>query len=192
MINGEYHSEYKYNGKRIVVDIAKFPSYAHPEGVYEVMAYNKANGKELAMLRTPILDEAVAAYEMMMEDYPADEQREPNAPPPLTGKYAKLRDDLKRALQIGRDAEHANPEDGGTCNFDASSIRLTRWNSAKIEQAAKEAGTSCFKWDMYGGSRYVFSPDSHAQGNARSRNAEAMTKALREAGYDAMDYCQMD
>lgn len=194
MIDNKYHEEYTYNHKRIVVDIARLPSYAHPEGVYEVMAMNKANGKELACKRTPDFEEAVKVYEQMKKDFPADEQREYHAyvTVPLTGKYAKLRDDLKVALEAGRTAERENPEDGGTCNLDAASIRLVRWNAAKIEQAAKEAGTGCFKWEMYGGSRYVFSPDSRAQGNARSRNAEAMARALKEMGYDATDYCQMD
>lgn len=192
MIDNKYHEEYTYKKKRVVVDIARLPSYAHPEGIYEVMAYYKGNGNELAMLRTPDFGEAVKSYEKMLLDFPADEQRRKEKLPPLTGKYAKLRDDLKIALEVGRTAERENPEDGGTCNFDAASIRLVRWNGEKVEQAAKEAGTGCFKWEMYGGSRYVFSPDSNAQANARSRNAEAMARALKEMGYDATDYCQMD
>ncbi|MCC8080037.1 MAG: hypothetical protein LIO57_08310 [Oscillospiraceae bacterium] len=112
--------------------------------------------------------------------------------PALGGKYAKLRDDLRAALEAGRAAEAAAPEDGGTCNFDACALRLPRWLAAKVEQAAQEAGTRCFDWQLYGGRRYVFTPDTHGQGNARSRNAEAMTAYLRAAGYDAFDYCQMD
>ena len=61
-----------------------------------------------------------------------------------------------------------------------------------MEQAAKEAGTSCFSWNLFGGRRWVFGPDTRAQGNARTRNAEAMTRALAGMGYQAMDYCQMD
>ena len=111
---------------------------------------------------------------------------------PLSGKYAKLRDDLRAALEAGRNAERENPEDGGTCNFDSVALSLPRWQAAKVEQAAKEAGTSCFSWDLFGGRRWVFGPDTRAQGNARTRNAEAMTRTLAGMGYQAMDYCQMD
>lgn len=72
MIDGKYHSEYTYGKRKIVVDIAKLPSYAHPNGVYEVMALSKAKGKELAMLRTPDFGKAVEAYEKMLRDFPAD------------------------------------------------------------------------------------------------------------------------
>ena len=110
----------------------------------------------------------------------------------LPGKYARLRDDLRAALEAGRAAEAADPEDGGTCNFDAAALSLPRWSADLIRQAAQEAGTGCFSWDCYGKRLWVIGPDTRAQGNARSRNAEAMVRALQAAGYDALDYCQMD
>ena len=110
----------------------------------------------------------------------------------LPEKYAKLRDDLRAALEAGRKAQAENPEDGGTCNFDACSVELPRWNRSLVERAAKEAGTMCFALRRYGATMYVFDPDSYAQANARSRNAEAMTRAMKSLGWDAMDYCQMD
>ncbi len=73
-----------------------------------------------------------------------------------------------------------------------AALSLPRWTAEKVKQAAKEAGTGCFIWNCYGARQFVFGPDSRAQGNARSRNAKAMTAALRSMGYDAMDYCQMD
>lgn len=194
MINGEYRTERKHNGKRIVIDIAKLPSYAYPEGIYEVLAFvhRSKTGEELAMVRTPDFDEAVKAYKKMLLDFPADEQRSKEESPPLTGKYAKLRDDLKVALEAGRTAERENPEDGGTCNFDAASIRLVRWNGEKVEQAAKEAGTGCFVWNFYGQKRFVFSTRVGGQALKNEKAAEAMTAALGSMGYDAMEYCQMD
>lgn len=115
----------------------------------------------------------------------------PDGEKPLTGKYAKLRDDLKKAIFEGCKTEENDPEDGGTCNFDSTAIYLPRWQRKKVEQAAKEAGTSCFYWVSFG-SHFVFHPQTKAQANARSRNAEAMTKALQRMGYDAIDYCQID
>jgi len=119
----------------------------------------------------------------------------------LKGKYAKLRDDLKKAIAAGILAENnhimemrmlGRMEDGGTCNFDAASIKLPRWNTSMVKQAAKEAGTVCFDWTLFGSKRFVFEPKTRCQGTPRSLNAEAMTKVLRDAGYDAMDYSAMD
>lgn len=114
--------------------------------------------------------------------------------PPLAGKYAKLRDDLRAALEIGRAAQAANPEDGGTCNFDAPALYLPRWKAELVEQAAQEAEGRCWKWkrSWAGGSCWIFPPDSGAQANARTRNAEAMFKALQARGYDAIMYYQAD
>lgn len=110
----------------------------------------------------------------------------------LTGRYAKLRDDVIAALEVGREAERANPDDGGAYNFDSASIKLPRWKKALVEQALREAGTRGWVWFSYGGSRWVISPDTRGHCNARSRNSEAMTRALSEMGYDAFEYCALD
>ena len=111
---------------------------------------------------------------------------------PLPEKYAKLRDDLTKAIEAGRKAEENDPEDGGACNFDACAVKLTRWNHDLVEQAAKDAGTHCFTWKCYRETMFVFVPKTRSQRNARSRNAEAMTAFMNALGWDAMDYCQMD
>ena len=111
----------------------------------------------------------------------------------LTGKYAKLRNDLKIALLAGKSAERANPEDGGTCNFDSPTLILPRWRKALVKQAAKEAGSNCFEWKSFGVSgEFVFSTLTGGQGNARTRNAEAVKNMLKTMGYDASMYYQMD
>lgn len=179
MINGKYHAERKHNGKPIIVDLCQLPG-----GKYEAMTL-QADGTELASYQSASMESAVKAYRQMLRDYP-----ETGAP--LTGKYAKLRDDLREALKAGRSAFEANPEDGGTCNFDSAAVALPRWMESKVKQAAEEAGTRCFTWTLFGSKQFVFVPMVPAQGNARSRAAEAMTKALKSMGYDAMDYCQMD
>lgn len=107
----------------------------------------------------------------------------------LKGKYAKLRDDLIAALESGRAAEAATPNDGGTCNFDSPTIDLPRWQAEKIKQAAEEAGTHCYKWF---GSTWVFSPRTRAQGFARTRNAVAIKDKLCEFGYESYMYYAMD
>lgn len=176
------------SGRPIIIDAAELsPSH------FEIMAMRPGTWDELDAQTVHTIPDAEAAYKAMMARYVDPKPKtNPKPTPALTGKYAKLRDDLRQALAAGRAAEEANPEDGGTCNFDACRLYLPRWIAAKVEQAAEEAGTSCFVWRLFGGSRYVFAPNSHAQANARSRNAEAMTKALRDLGYDALDYCAMD
>lgn len=121
--------------------------------------------------------------------------KEPQPPKPLTGRYAKLRDDIITALAIGRaaeDQEFQRNGDGGTCNFDSPALTLPRWSAEKIKQAAKEAGTSAYKWTLYGSTRWVIVPDSHCQAEPRSVCAEAMRDCFRALGYDAYMYYQAD
>ena len=121
--------------------------------------------------------------------------KEPQQPKPLTGRYAKLRDDIITALAIGRAAEAQELQrngDGGTCNFDSPALILPRWNAAKIQQAAKEAGTSAYKWTLYGSVRWIIEPDSRCQAEPRSVGAEAMRDVFAALGYDASMYYQAD
>lgn len=110
-------------------------------------------------------------------------------PKPLTGKYAKLRDDLRKVYKIGK-AAAAQVEGGGTCNLDAPSLLLPLWQSAKVKQACKEAGGDYFRWGF--SNRYVICLRLPGQAYKRETAAEAMTKALADMGYDALTYCQID
>lgn len=174
------HEEYTYNGRRVVLDTAEI----YP-GEFETMIYYPDNMDEVDSMESHSKDEALKDFKTLRYAYPPDGEA-------LTGRYAKLRDDLKKALAAGVAAEAADPEDGGTCNFDSAALYLPRWNARKVEQAAKEAGTRCSDWSLYGQKHFVFCPITHAQANARSRNAEAVTAALKAMGYEAIDYCQMD
>ena len=181
------HEDYTLRGRRVTLDTAELSP-----GVYETMLFRSSSGLEIDSATATTEVEALEQYARIRAAYLPDEERLTPAPIPLTGKYAQLRDDLKKALETGRAAEDADPEDDGTCNFDSAALYLPRWPAAKVEQAAKEAGTGCFIWTIFSSRRFVFTPNTRSQANARSRNAEAMTAALRSMGYDAMDYCQMD
>jgi len=187
MVNTVKHEEYTLKGRRVILDASELAP-----GSYETMLMTSGGYVEIASMRSATEAEALSHFAVIRAAYPPDKPKDKRAPGALTGRYAKLRDDLKKALAAGRAVEDANPEDGGTCNFDSSALSLPRWTAEKVKQAAKEAGTGCFVWNCYGSKQFVFGPDTRAQGNARSRNAEAMTAALRSMGYDAMDYCQMD
>lgn len=175
------HEEYTYQNKPAILDTAELSP-----GNYETMLM-RPDGKEIASITAP--DEATALHDFQhfRKQWPADDDAK--VLPPLTGKYAKLRDDLRSVYKIGLDAA-AQVHDGGTCNMDAPAVALPRWNAAKVEQACKEAGGGCFKWSVF--NRFVICFPIPGQAYKIETAAEAMTKALDEMGYDAMTYCQMD
>lgn len=174
---------YTYHGRRVILDACELSP-----GTYEVMLLTRSTGEGIDSATVYRESEALAAFDRIRAAHRPDQEQ----PAPLTGKYAKLRDDLRAALAAGRAAEEAAPSDGGASNFDSPALRLPRWSRSKVEQAAREAGSSCFIWDLYGFKRYVFRPYTRAQGIARSLNAEAATDTLRRLGYEAFSYCQMD
>lgn len=175
MINNNYHFE----DKRVIIDIAEISS-----GRYEIMKLRASDGEELESYTTYDFDVAVNVYNRMLKEHQ-------NYIKPLSGKYAKLRDDLKTALSAASDAARF-VDDSGTCNLDAASLLLPRWSEKLVTQAAKEAGTSMFTWSAFGGKRFVFLPSVPGQARKREVAAEAMTKALSDLGYNAFCYQQMD
>lgn len=184
MINTIKRLEYTYKGRRVILDTAQLSP-----NCYETMIFYASSYMDIDSMTAKTEAEALQQFGKILATYPADKKAE--GPAPLAGKYAKLRDDLKKALEAGRKAEKENPEDGGTCNFDSASLYLPRWIASKVEQAAEESGTHAHIWES-GIKRFIFSPDTRGQANARSRNAKAMTEALRAMGYCALDFCQMD
>lgn len=175
MINGKYHTERICKGEKIVIDIAEIC------GRYEIAVLGKG-GKELEMETVRTIQEARGIYAEYLKKYP-------ESPAPLTGKYKQLSEDIRKAIEAGQAAEAENPEDGGTCNFDSTLICLPRWQESKVLQAAKEAGTTAWK---YRPGLYVINPVTNGQANARSRNAEMMTAKLSVLEYQTTDYCEMD
>lgn len=191
------HDEIPYYGRTLIIDTAALPLYGqkvcgHP--VYETIAMY-ADGHDIMTSTADNEADAIKNHTKLLEKYKAREQariaeEQKKTENPLTGKYAKLRDDLKTALAATAYLEQT--EDGGTCNFDSPALKLPRWNSKKIEQAAEEAGCGAWKWDLWGNSRWVISFRSSGQANRRSRRADALVKALSGMGYDCTEYCAMD
>lgn len=190
MIDNKYHFDGRdKSGKPIIIDIANLTAMDGRKRTlpFEVMSLNKRTGMDFSRVACATLEEAIPVYESMIDAYALKD----NERPPLTGKYAKLRDDLKAAYS--ETAHLENTEDDGTCNFDSPVLHLDRWNADKIEQAAKEAGGYATKWTsgrMVMG--WVFSPNSSGQGNRRTRRAEAISAAMKARGYSAGMYYQMD
>lgn len=173
------HLEYTYNGRRAILDTCELAP-----GKFKTMLMRK-NGTEIDCRISYTEADAYADFAALYSAHP----QKPAAPKPLTGKYAKLRDDLIKARAIALDAA-AQVDDGGTCNLDAPSLLLPRWQSAKVKQACKEAGGDYFRWGY--SNRYVICLRLPGQANKRETAAEAMTKALADMGYDALTYCTID
>lgn len=175
------HHECTWKNRRIIIDACELSP-----GDFEVMVMYKSSGRDIESYRTTDLRIAEKVYKGYLEKY----HPEAAGIKPLTGKYLKLREDLKTALKAAMKAAEGI-DDGGTCNLDACAVTLPRWRESLVKQAAKEAGTHCFIWNCYGKS-FVFNPPSVGQANRNSAAAEAMTRTMTELGYSAIDYCQMD
>lgn len=169
------------DGREIIIDAAEIET-----GKFEIMVMTPS-GHEIETRFAYSVEDAKEDFDQLMQKHVISKP-EPK-PVELKGRYVKLRDDLEKAIAVGRSAEDLNPEDGGTCNFDAPAINLPRWKIEAVEEAAKAAGSGCFRWRP---GCYVFRINSGAQGNARSRNAEAVCNELRKMGYDAHMYYEMD
>lgn len=150
-------------------------------GEYEVMILSPGSGDEHAVLRSSTEACALLDFEHLRKEYHI---------PPLSGKYAKLAEDLRQAAVIGY-AAAAKSSDGGTCNFDAVCLKLKGWQGAKIKAAAKVAGVGCSEWNLWGSKSWVF-PIAAGQADARTDAAEAMRDHLKAQGYEASVYYQMD
>lgn len=173
------HLEYTLDGRRAILDTCELAP-----GKYETMLMRK-DGTEIECRTNCTETGALSDFAAIYTAHPQKSDK----PKPLTGKYAKLRDDLVKARAIALDAA-AQVEDGGTCNLDAPSLLLPRWQSAKVKQACKEAGGDYFRWGYSG--RYVICLRLPGQAYKRETAAEAMTKALANMGYDALTYCAID
>lgn len=171
-----YKKSFTVQSRKITVS-----SVVLDNGAIETMALDTSTGEEIKSFYSRTEKDAKAAFSKLCK-----------LVKPFPAKYAKLRDDIKEALSVGRRAEDANPEDGGACNFDSTAISLPHWDRVLVVRAIREAGSTSFVWNCYGSKLFVVGPISRAQANARSRNAEAVTKSLAAMGYDVMDYSQLD
>lgn len=150
------------------------------DGVYETMLLlNDGSGEEIISYQSASEEDAVLFVNEIKGGYHV---------PALTGKYQKLADDLKAAHAYG--LAHMGDDDGGTCNFDAPALFLTGWDKKLVEAAAKTAGVGCFEWNFC--KAYVFPIRGVGQGYTRTKAAEAMSHYLKEQGYEAGMYYQMD
>ncbi len=162
-------------GQQVTLSTAKLP-----DGTYETMLLDAA-GEEVAGTQSSTEKDALYWHKHIREEYEVPEPK---------GRYKKLVEDIAAAIAYGR--EHMGDDDGGTSNLDAPTISLPGWSQKKVEAAMKEAGTRCFIWNLWGSKSYVFSIGGTGQGYTRTKAAEAARDYLKERGYNAGVYYQMD
>lgn len=102
----------------------------------------------------------------------------------------------KLTAALGKAAEAARPlgdtDDGGTCNFDSLELSLPRYNAKNTIEAIAAAGLRGFRTTQFGTTVYLIHPPVSRQGNARTRQAEAMRDVMKKLGYSASVWYQMD
>lgn len=180
------HEEYTCKGRHVTLDAAQLsPDF------YETMLFRSSDGLDITSKTAKTEAEALEQFAGIRAAYPPDNERPAPVPVQLSGKYAKLRDDVRKAAQIGREAA-AQVDDSGTCNRDSAALLLPRWKEALVKQACKEADCGCFTWKPFGTKYFVVCACIPGQAYKQEVAAEAMTAAFREMGYDALTYCQMD
>lgn len=107
-----------------------------------------------------------------------------------------LTEALNRANEAAKLAGEANPDDGGTCNFDSVVIRLPRWTPEEIAQVHE--GTTARISDhvlsgWFRGYRFV-TTTTGGQGALRSRMMGAALESLKAETpeIDVRGYYQAD
>jgi len=144
------------------------------------------NFMDLEENRTNVLTDALKWHEAYIGQY----TQKIKSPVKLSGKYIKLVEDLKKCAD---NVCHLGlTEDGGTCNFDSLELTLPRWNEEKTIAAIEAAGLHGYKSTVWRTVVYVISPPMGGQGNARTRQAEAMRGYMEGIGYSASVYYAMD
>ena len=83
-----------------------------------------------------------------------------------------------------------NVDDGGTCNFDTPTLKLTsEWKEADVNEAFKLTGLRPYKVDE---DYYHILGACEGQGFRRTAMAEAFRNTLTALGYNSHVYYQMD
>lgn len=115
---------------------------------------------------------------------------------PINVRVQELAAALTRAEAAAIAAGNANPDDGGTCNFDTPMIELKGWTPEEIQAVKFISGIEigeAYNSRYWKGCRPV-GTSRWGQAARRTRMAEAAHKSLKAeaAGYEVSMYYQMD
>lgn len=100
-------------------------------------------------------------------------------------------DKLERAICNAEKAarEYANIDDGGTCNFDTPIIKIDKANKKRL--AEMDWRVVPVDGKIWKGWYFVFI-DLHGQGARRTKMAEVAAESLKNEGFDAAVFYEMD
>lgn len=106
-------------------------------------------------------------------------------------KMHKLISDIEKAQEAAN--QFIDCEDGGTCNCDTVTIRLTGFTPNEIKELQQNCPLVGDKLTsrIFKGCRWLHFKLS-GQGNRRTKMAQEAYKSLESAGYDVSIYYQMD
>lgn len=158
-----------------------------PNGRYQTAVLCK-DGMDLEMTTCSTEECALRIHGEWVDKY-AHSPDKPAAKP-LAPRYVKLSEDLKKAAQAAREMDFA--DNGGTCNLDSLKLSLPRFCEKDTLRAIEAAELRGRKTSQFGRTVYLVSTPISAQGNARTQQAEKMRDVMKEAGYDAGVWYQMD
>lgn len=100
---------------------------------------------------------------------------------------------LADAREAARKAVESNPEDGGSCNFDAPFIQVPpRTRRTTVEAAARKAGVNAYPMPYRGSGYWLIGGLAGGQGNSRTRAAEAARQAIKEHDIPCWVHYQVD
>lgn len=163
---------------RLIIDTAQLES-----GKYETIAM-KPSGYEVDRRATWHLEEARENHALFLRRFRAEENKY------WPAKQYKLVTALRAAVVSAH--THAADPDDGSCNFDAPAVELPRWREDQVEACAAAAGLLCHDWSCFGTRMFVFSVPVAGMASRRTHAAEDMTKVLKEHGFTALTYYQLD
>lgn len=105
-------------------------------------------------------------------------------------KLAKLANDLIDAKKLA-DAT-TRGDYGGSCNFDSPALGGLRITDAQIDNIAEITGVRLSKFQWFGRVHYWVHTGTYGQGSDQTKCAEVACKLLKERGWDATMYYQVD
>jgi hypothetical protein len=103
--------------------------------------------------------------------------------------WQKLRADLAAARAVADAIPFEG--DGGSANMDSATISIPGARASKVKSIVESAGFSCCEVTRFKCREFLIMAGG-GQGDHRTKRAEAISKHLREAGWDASMWWQVD
>jgi hypothetical protein len=104
--------------------------------------------------------------------------------------YKKLAETAKIARE--KSIEAGKGEDGGSCNLDAVSLKISRAREENVINALASGGLSAYKTTVWGLPRFLINPPECGQADSRTRACKAIHLVFESAGYNVSMFYMVD